>query len=186
MFVDRTRLLSSNIKKLLRRGATDNLHKIINKTHTADLSGVFQFLLPSEQKAFFDLFDSVEKKAMLFSELEPEIVLSLTEAEPAEKVAEIFEWMPGDDVADLLGKIPDARAKSLLDLMTKKSSEEVEGLLGYDPKTASGIMVVDFIALKRPRQKRLLKLCRRNISVLKCRSICIWLTISAIFEVSYL
>ena len=149
MFVDRTRLLSKNIKKLLRRGATDNLHNIINKTHTADLAGIFQFLSLSEQKAFFNLFDKVEQKAMLFSELEHEIVLSLIEAEPAEKVAEILERMPGDDVVDLLGKISDVRAKALLDLMTKEGSKDVEELLGYDPKTAGGIMVVDFIALNQ-------------------------------------
>ncbi|MGB5748854.1 MAG: magnesium transporter, partial [Desulfobacterales bacterium] len=109
----------------------------------------FQFLSLSEQKAFFNLFDKVEQKAMLFSELEHEILLSLIEAEPAEKIAEILEWMPGDDVADLLGKISDARAKALLDLMTKEGSKDVEGLLGYDPKTAGGIMVVDFIALNQ-------------------------------------
>jgi magnesium transporter len=149
MFVDRTRLLGKNIKKLLRRGATDNLHNIINKTHTADLAGVFQFLSLSEQKAFFNLFDNVEQKAMLFSELEHEILLNLIEAEPAEKVAQILERMPGDDVADLLGKISDVRAKALLDLMTKEGSKDVEELLGYDPKTAGGIMVVDFIALNQ-------------------------------------
>ena len=149
MFVNHTRFLVGNIKKLLRRKAADNLHKIINKTHPADLAGVFQYLSLSEQKAFFDLFDSVEQKAILFSELEHEIVLSLIEAEPAEKVAEILEQMPNDDVADLLGKMSDASAKALLDLMTKEGSEEVEGLLGYDPKTAGGIMVVDFIALNQ-------------------------------------
>lgn len=149
MFVDRARLLSKNIKKLLRRGATENLHNIINKTHTADLAGVFQFLSLSEQKAFFNLFDNVEQEAMLFSGLEHEILLNLIEAEPAEKVAEILERMPGDDVADLLGKISDVRAKALLDLMTKEGSKEVEELLGYDPKTAGGIMVVDFIALNQ-------------------------------------
>lgn len=149
MFVDSSRFLVGNIKKLLRRKAADNLHKIIKKTHPADLAGVFQYLSLSEQKAFFDLFDRVEQRAILFSELEPEIVLSLIEPEPDEKVAEILEQMPNDDVADLLGKMSDARAKALLDLMTKEGSEEVEGLLGYDPKTAGGIMVVDFIALNQ-------------------------------------
>lgn len=149
MFVDRTRLLSKNIKKLLRRGASDNLHNIINKTHTADLAGVFHFLSLSEQKAFFNLFDKVEQKAMLFSELEHEILLNLIESEPAEKVTEILEWMAGDDVADFLGKISDERAKALLDLMTKEGSKDVEELLSYDPETAGGIMVVDFIALNQ-------------------------------------
>ncbi|MDH3881328.1 MAG: magnesium transporter [Desulfobacteraceae bacterium] len=70
------------------------------------------------------------------------------ENSPVGEIAEILEHMPNDDLADLLGKIPDVQAKVLLDLMTKKTSEEVEELLDYDPKTAGGIMVSDFIALK--------------------------------------
>ncbi len=148
MSVDRTRLLLDTIKRLLRRGATGHLRKIVNKTHAADLAVVFRFLRLREQEALFDLMDNVEHEAMLFSELEEEILLKLIEDMPAEKIAGIMEQMPKDDVADLLGKLSDERAKALLDLMTKEGSEEVEGLLGYDAETAGGIMVPDFIALK--------------------------------------
>ena len=146
MSVDHAKLLINNTKKLLRRGATDHLHKIIEKSHPADLSGVFQVLSLSEQKAFFDLFDSVEKKATLFSGLEIELVRRLIGDLPDEEVVEILEQMPKDDVADLLGKISSVRSNALLHIMTKKSSEEVEELLGYNPKTAGGIMVADVIA----------------------------------------
>jgi len=148
MSVDRTRLLLDTIKRLLRRGATGHLHKIVNKTHAADLAVVFRFLRLREQEALFDLMDNVEHEAMLFSELEEEMLLELIEDMPAEKIAGIIERMPKDDVADLLGKLSNERAKALLDLMTKEGSEEVEGLLGYDAETAGGIMVPDFIALK--------------------------------------
>jgi len=148
MSVDRTRLLLDTIKRLLRRGATGHLHKIVNKTHAADLAVVFRFLRLREQEALFDLMDNVEHEAMLFSELEEEMLLELIEDMPAEKIAGIIEQMPKDDVADLLGKLSNERAKALLDLMTKEGSEEVEGLLGYDAETAGGIMVPDFIALK--------------------------------------
>jgi len=148
MSVDRTRLLLDTIKRLLRRGATGHLHKIVNKTHAADLAVVFRFLRLREQEVLFDLMDNVEHEAMLFSELEEEILLELIEDMPAEKIAGIIERMPKDDVADLLGKLSNERAKALLDLMTKEGSEEVEGLLGYDAETAGGIMVPDFIALK--------------------------------------
>lgn len=147
MSVDHAKLLINNTKKLLRRGATEHLHKIIEKSHPADLSGVFQVLSLSEQKAFLDLFESVDKKAMLFSGLEIEIVRRLIGDLPDEEVVEILEQMPKDDVADLLGKISSVRSNALLHIMTKKSSEEVEELLGYDPKTAGGIMVADVIAL---------------------------------------
>jgi magnesium transporter len=148
MSVDHAKLLINNTKKLLRRGATAHLHKVIKKSHPADLSGVFQVLSLSEQKAFFDLFDSVEKKATLFSGLEIELVRRLIGDLPDKEVVEILEQMPKDDVADLLGKISSVRSNALLRSMTKESSEEVEELLGYDPKTAGGIMVADVIALK--------------------------------------
>ena len=154
MTVDRTRILLDSIKRLLRRGATGHLHKIVNKTHAADLAAVYRFLTPSEQRALFDLLEDVEQRAMFFSELEEELLLELIEDMPPEKIAEILEQMPNDDVADLLGKLTDDRAQALLDLMTKEGSEEVEELLGYDAETAGGIMLPDFIALKEETTAR--------------------------------
>jgi magnesium transporter len=148
MAADRTRILLDTTKRLLRRGATAHLHKIVNKTHAADLAAVFPFLKLTEQAAIFDHIDDVEQRAMFFSELEEELLINLIEDMPPEKIAEILEQMPNDDVADLLGKLSDDRAKALLELMTKEGSEEVEELLGYDAETAGGIMLPDFIALK--------------------------------------
>jgi magnesium transporter len=154
MAVDRTKILLDSIKRLLRRGATAHLHKIVNKTHAADLAAIFHFLTPGEQSALFDHIEDVEQKALLFSELEEELLLELIEDMPPEGIAEILEQMPNDDVADLLGKLSDDRAKTLLDLMTKEGSAEVEGLLGYDADTAGGIMLPDFIALKEQKTAR--------------------------------
>ncbi|NVM21596.1 MAG: magnesium transporter [Desulfobacterales bacterium] len=154
MSVDRTKILQDTIKRLIRRGATVHLHKIASRTHAADLAEVFGFLTAREQEAIFDLMDSLEQKAMLFSELEEKILLELIEDMQAEKIAEILEQMPTDDVADLLGKLSDERAKALLDLMTKEDSEEVEDLLRYDAETAGGIMVPDFIALREETTAR--------------------------------
>jgi magnesium transporter len=154
MAVDRTKILLDSIKRLLRRGATVHLHKIVNKTHAADLAAIFHFLTPGEQAALFDHIEDLQQKALLFSELEEELLLKLIEDMPPEGIAEILEQMPNDDVADLLGKLSDDRAKVLLDLMTKEGSEEVEGLLGYDVDTAGGIMLPDFIALKEETTAR--------------------------------
>ncbi len=151
---DRTKLLLDTIKRLLRRGATAHLHKIVNKTHAADLAVVFRFLTLREQEALFDLMETVEQTALLFSELEQELLVKLIEDMPVEKIAEILEQMPNDDVADLLGKLSDERAQALLNLMTREESEEVEGLLRYDEQTAGGIMLPDFIALKEETTAR--------------------------------
>jgi len=69
MPVDRTRLLLDTTKRLLRRGASVHLHKIVNKTHAADLAVVFRFLTLREQETLFDLMDTIEQMAMFFSEV---------------------------------------------------------------------------------------------------------------------
>ena len=55
--------------------------------------------------------------------------------------------MPSDDVADLIGRLPDEKSDAILEKMQKEGSEEIEDLLKYDDDTAGGIMVTDFIAL---------------------------------------
>lgn len=154
MTVDRSRILLETSKRLLRRGATARLRKIVDKTHPADLAAVFPFLTPPERTAIFDLLKNLGQKAMFFSELGEQILLELIQDMPPERIAEILEQMPNDDVADLLGKLPGDRAKALLDLMTKKGSREVGELLDYDSETAGGIMLPNFIALKQEATAR--------------------------------
>jgi len=143
------KILVDSIKRLLRRGATSHLKKIVNKTHAADLSVVFRSLSLSEQLRLFNLIADIEQKGVLFSELEEDIFLDIVEEMRIEDVVEIFETMPTDDVADLLGRLPEDKADVILKKMKKEGSDEVEDLLSYENDTAGGIMVPDFIALSQ-------------------------------------
>ena len=145
---DRNKILVESIKRLLRRGAVANLLKIVNKTHTSDLSAVFHSLSLSNQRKLFDLIEDIEKKGELFSELDEDIFLNLIEGMDLDHVVEILDHMPTDDVADLIGRLPEEKSDAILEKMKKEGSEEVEGLLRYDDDTAGGIMVPDFIALR--------------------------------------
>ena len=147
MQTDRTKILVESIKRLLRRGATTHLSNIINKTHAADLSAVFRSLSLSQQRNLFGMIADIEQKGILFSELDKDTFLDLTEGIQIEDIVEVFEQMPNDDVADLLGRLPEEKADAILEKMKRAESEEVEHLLRYEDDTAGGIMVPDFIAL---------------------------------------
>lgn len=147
MIGDKNKVLYDSIKRLLRRDATVHLKKIVNKSHAADLCVVFRSLHLSEQRRLFKLIDDVEKKGLLFSEMEAGDLMELIDAMPVDEIVTILESMPADDVADLIGKVPEEKAASILEKMKKEGSEEVEGLLRYGDDTAGGIMVPDFIAL---------------------------------------
>ena len=145
---DRNRILVDSVKRLLRRGATSHLGKIVNKTHAADLSVVFRSLSLTEQRKLFMMISDVEQKGVLFSELDEDTFQDLIEGMKTEDIVRILESMPADDVADIIGRLPEDKSKTILDKMKTAESEEVEGLLRYDDDTAGGIMVPDFIALK--------------------------------------
>ena len=148
MPMDRNRILVDSVKRLLRRGATSHLGKIVNKTHAADLSVMFRSLSLTQQRKLFDMISDVEQKGILFSELDEDTFQDLIEDMKIETITEILESMPADDVADIIGRLPEEKSQTILEKMKTAESEEVEDLLRYDDDTAGGIMVPDFIALK--------------------------------------
>ncbi|MEN8245242.1 MAG: magnesium transporter [Thermodesulfobacteriota bacterium] len=144
---DRNKILVDSIKRLLRRNAMHNLKKIVEKTHAADLSRVFDSLTLPDQHKLFQMIPDTEQKGVLFSELEEDTFLEFVAELDLREMVSIFESMPNDDVADIIGRLPDEKSDEILRLMQKEDSEEVEGLLRYEDDTAGGIMVPDFIAL---------------------------------------
>ena len=107
MTSDRNRILVESIRRLLRRGATSHLGKIVNKTHAADLSVVFRSLSLSDQRKLFNMISDVEQKGVLFSELEEDTFQELIEDIPIEEIVRILESMQSDDVADIIGRLPE-------------------------------------------------------------------------------
>jgi len=148
MLVERNRILTETIQRLLRRGSEARLTKIIRKVHAADLPSVFHSLSLSNQRKLFHLIHDPEKKAYVISELDEDISLGIIESLSLEELAEIIENMPSDDSVAFIKMLPQDKADAVLGMMEKEESEEVEGLLRYADDTAGAIMIPDFIALK--------------------------------------
>jgi magnesium transporter len=148
------KILVDSVKRLLRRGAFSHLRKIVNRSHAADLSVVFRNIPPPERHRLFGMIDGAERKGDLFSEIDEDIFLELIDKVKIEDVTAIFESMSADDVADLLGKLPEETSDSILKIMNKEGVDQLEGLLRYEDDTAGGIMVPDFIALSQDTTAR--------------------------------
>jgi len=148
MITEVNKILLDSVKRLLRRGATANLQKIINKTHAADLSVLFSSLPFSDHLPLFNMIVDIESKGILFSELDQDSLQRFMDSLDTDAIVEILEHMAPDDAADLLGRLPDEKSGAILEKMEKEGSEEIEDLLRYDDDSAGGIMIPDFIALK--------------------------------------
>lgn len=141
-------ILTVSIKRLLRRGATKQLINIINKTHMADLSIVFDELSTLNRQNLFQLIKDPEQIGILFSKLDEPIFLEFVKNIEIEKLVVIFNHMPSDDAAELLGLLDEELSDQILAKMQKEESDNVEQLMSYGEDTAGSIMVTDFIALE--------------------------------------
>ncbi len=141
------RVLLDTLRRLHRRGAVENITKLIGKTHPADLAWVFRSLPPAEQKDIFQIIAGTGKVSDFLSELDSSIMVELVAGLSPAFMAGIVSEMASDDAADLLEALPEEIAREIRAHMQTEEREEVEELLKYDPETAGGIMSPDFMYL---------------------------------------
>lgn len=141
------KVLRDTLRRLHRRGAIENIRKLIVKTHPADLAWVFRSLNFTEQKDIFEILAQTEQVVHFLSELDESIMLDLVEGLSARFMANVVTEMASDDAVDLLEALPNEVAIEIRTHMEVEDRDEVEELLKYDPDTAGGIMSPDFMYL---------------------------------------
>lgn len=144
---EKTNLLLSTMQKLYKRGATQNIQKVLVKTHAADIAVVLQLLPTSERAEIFAMESDLEKRADILSYLETDYQKELIKILDINEVVKIIDLMEKDDAADLLGEIEEEESQKILALMKDDDSEDMAELLSYPEDSAGGIMSTDFFAL---------------------------------------
>ncbi|PLX87955.1 MAG: magnesium transporter [Desulfuromonas sp.] len=140
-------VLLGTVKKLLRRGATTNLIKVLTKIHPADIAHLISYLDSKDQHTLFNLIPDKERAADALSELEWNLGAQLLEQLDIDTVISILHEMADDDSVELIRNLPEELADAILAAMKNEQSEELEQLLGYEEETAGGIMSTDVFSL---------------------------------------
>ena len=144
----KTRILIETVQKLMQTGADANLRRLLGKTHAADLALVFRSLSGTETREVFNLVAGLDERAELMGELDPDIQSRIVTRMKREDVARLVAEMGADEAADLLGHLEEELSSAILAELQAEESIEVEGLMGYAPDTAGGIMVTDYLCLE--------------------------------------
>ena len=145
---EQIQILETSITRLLRRGANKQLLNIIKKTHMADLSIVFENLSLPNQEKLFNLLDNPEDIGLLFSHLPEKTFVAFVKIVDFDKLVTVFDHMPSDDAAELLGCLDEDVSDKILSKMGKEESDNVEQIMSYDEDTAGSLMVKDYVALE--------------------------------------
>ncbi len=140
-------VLLDMIRRLNRRNATDNLLKLIVKTHPADMAWVFRHLSEQERDEVFSILAQTSQVGEFLSELDESIMVTLVESLTPMFMADVLSKMASNNAVDLIEALPDDFATNIRKHMEKADREEVDELLQYHPETAGGIMSPDFMYL---------------------------------------
>ncbi len=135
------------VRRLSRRGANENLKKLIVKTHPADMAWVFRHLNDEERTRIFSIIAKTDYVGEFLSELDDALVVNLVQGLDAQFMADILAEMPSDDAVDILEILPEEVAGDIQEHMKKQDREEVEELLQYHPESAGGLMSTEFMCL---------------------------------------
>ncbi len=143
----RTRMLSSSINKLLRRGADRNIRGIISKTHDADVASLIESLDTTGRVSVFQLIPTLDRQANILSHISTKFQLELAHVLEIGKLQKILREMESDDAADLIRNLPEDLSQQVLNGLNKEELQEVEELLSYSEDSAGGIMSSEFLTL---------------------------------------
>ncbi|MBN1945444.1 MAG: magnesium transporter [Bradymonadales bacterium] len=140
--------LADTVLRLLRRNATKNLARVLDKLRPADIAGLFSRVSDNRWLQLFQLVEPQEKAADVLTEMEIDIQTSFLERLSDIELANLLAIMDSDDAADILEALTEERAAAILALTgTKTELSDAAVLLKYDPDTAGGIMNPDVFAL---------------------------------------
>ncbi|UCF39385.1 MAG: magnesium transporter [Acidobacteriota bacterium] len=147
MFAQELTVLRDTFRRLLRRHASANLRKLIEKTHPADMAFVFRFLSEEEQSTLFALMEPSEPTAEFLSELDESILTELLKDERPERIVEIIRQDSSNIRAHILGMLPDDLVNAVLERLQEEEQEEVEEIMAYPKDSAGALMDTDVFTL---------------------------------------
>ena len=132
---------------LIEANKSQELIKILDELHIADISEIIEDLSLEKAKHLYDLISDEEKSAAVLVELEDDtredLLANLTAKEIAEEVIDNLE---SDDAADIIGELSEDKKEEVLSHVEDiEHASDISDLLTYPEDTAGGLMAKELI-----------------------------------------
>ena len=144
---DHTNLDLDLLREQLSGGRLRTARLIVNSLHAGELARMLESL-PRPQRAL--VWDMVEQESEgdVLVELAEEIRDDLIRGMPIDELIVATEGMQLDDLADLLGDLPETVTSEVVQSLDKQDRERLETVLAYDKDSAGGLMNVDVVTIR--------------------------------------
>ena len=133
-----------DLEHLVEQSNGEALHDYLDTLSTAEIARSISRLEEETQATLLTLLEP-EDAADLIEELPDAQGADLIEDLPVEQAAAIVDEMDSDHRVDLLGDLDTSDAEAILSKMDPEEAQDARELLQYEPDTAGGIMVTEFV-----------------------------------------
>jgi len=136
------------LKEVLGADDGERLKHFLNELSPAETARGISRLTPQEQRKLLILLNP-EDAADVIEGVSDAQAVNLIEDLPAENAAAIVDEISSDKQADLLGELDRKNAEAILQEMSPEESKDVRKLLKFDPETAGGLMITEYLAYEQ-------------------------------------
>jgi len=128
---DTTRLTRLEaLREALGQGAGRQVHRLVNSMHPAEIASLLESLPRAQREVVWDLVDP-EVEGDVLVELNDEVRADLIRDMEAEDLVAAAENLELDDLADLLGDLPENVHQQVLRSMDSRDRERLHAVLAY-------------------------------------------------------
>jgi magnesium transporter len=135
------------LRGALREGSWRGAARMVAAMHPAEIANLIESLPPAQREVVWN-FVEPEVAGDVLVELSDDVRQAFIEGMDADELLAAAEDMELDDLADLVGDLPEAVGAQLVKSMDAQDRERMNTLLLYEPDTAGGLMNTDTVSVR--------------------------------------
>jgi magnesium transporter len=135
------------LRSALEKGAMRRVQRVLNSMHPAEIASLLESLPAAKREIVWEFVDPDSEGEVLI-ELNDEVRADLIGGMDAEDLIAATEGLELDDLADLIGDLPEAVNERVLRSMDAQDRERLRTVLAYPEDSAGGLMNTDTVSVR--------------------------------------
>ncbi len=135
------------IADALQSGTMQRARRILNALHPAEIANLLEALPHSQRGIVWNMLDHDDDGEILLN-VGDEVRNGLIQLMDSDALVSATEGLEMDDLADLLGDLPDTVTEQALAGMDHQDRQRLESVLSYAEDTAGGLMNTDTVTVR--------------------------------------
>jgi len=135
------------LRSAMEQGSMRHGQRMINSMHPAEIAQLIESLPPAKREIIWE-FVEPELEGDVLIELNEEVRAELISGMDAEELIAATEDMEVDDLADLVGDLPETLNQRVLQSMDAQDRERLSAVLAFEQDSAGGLMNLDAVTVR--------------------------------------